>query len=678
MTYSSLSDAVTGFKSDADRVDTFGNGDANATYTSKTGAIVPSIQNLIGQWNYSINVAANGILAQSTAQAGIATTQAGNAATSAGAAAMTKAAIDSRYYPNSATDPTTRPDGSARQSGDRYFNTASSVEKVYDGATWTIANVGAADLANPTDPAKGAALLGYSGNTVKASLDDLTPRAQYTRKILATRISDATISGVRLVPFEMESQDTINRITGYVGVADTTGKLVEIGIYDVNFNKLVSSEVREIPDAGDFSFSIPETVLVRGRYYFGICTNSTTAQFGVNPYQGALTCTAAFPTPTVAASPTSTAVAPVATILGKDLPVTQGLFSYATGNVRVYGIDVTGGNQPWGLDTTTFKFVKSIDNGNTWQQMMSQPPNAAQEGSTLQDMIITGGQLYVFTNKCTLWVSSDLTATATWTNISCPTTTGLRHAQAVGRPYGIAAFNGYIYIGEYSQAPNEFAPDGPRILRYNIAAGTWALSKEFAGARHVHSFYTPGSAVMYVSLGDANYGADVGIHRITPSQIGTGTGGADAYTKWTNISPPFTSHYPVDLIVRASPATYNGRTAPAGLYCASDRPGKHILFCKTTGVAGNFNMNAQIFERAGGPSTETVRSVIFDAYNNLYYWTSETTEQALYVSPPPYTQTIKLMSFPASPTLFLSRSVLSGDYIMMFNQRFHIEKFIGQ
>lgn len=79
MTYSSLSDAVTGFKSDADRVDTFGNGDANATYTSKTGAIVPSIQNLIGQWNYSINVAANGILAQSTAQAGAAAQSAATA-----------------------------------------------------------------------------------------------------------------------------------------------------------------------------------------------------------------------------------------------------------------------------------------------------------------------------------------------------------------------------------------------------------------------------------------------------------------------------------------------------------------------------------------------------------------------------------------------------------------------
>ncbi|MCP3017950.1 hypothetical protein [Cupriavidus basilensis] len=87
MTYSSLSDAVTGFKSDADRVDTFGNGDANATYTSKTGAIVPSIQNLIGQWNYSINVAANGILAQSTAQANAAAASASASAGSASASA---------------------------------------------------------------------------------------------------------------------------------------------------------------------------------------------------------------------------------------------------------------------------------------------------------------------------------------------------------------------------------------------------------------------------------------------------------------------------------------------------------------------------------------------------------------------------------------------------------------
>ena len=73
-----------------------------------------------------------------------------------------------------------------------------------------------------------------------------------------------------------------------------------------------------------------------------------------------------------------------------------------------------------------------------------------------------------------------------------------------------------------------------------------------------------------------------------------------------------------------------------------------------------------------------MRSMIFDAYNNLYYWTAETTEQALYVSPPPYTQAVKLRDFPVSPTLVLNRAVLSGDYVMMFNQRFHIEKFAGQ
>lgn len=92
MTYPSYSDAINGFRSDADRANIFGNGDANATYTSRYGVIVPSIQNLIWQWNAQINVAANGILAQSTAQAGVATTQAGTATAQAGAATASAAA----------------------------------------------------------------------------------------------------------------------------------------------------------------------------------------------------------------------------------------------------------------------------------------------------------------------------------------------------------------------------------------------------------------------------------------------------------------------------------------------------------------------------------------------------------------------------------------------------------
>jgi microcystin-dependent protein len=41
------------------------------------------------------------------------------------------------YYGPSATDPTLRNDGTALQSGDLYFNTATAVMRVYGGATWT-------------------------------------------------------------------------------------------------------------------------------------------------------------------------------------------------------------------------------------------------------------------------------------------------------------------------------------------------------------------------------------------------------------------------------------------------------------------------------------------------------------------------------------------------------------
>lgn len=87
---------------------------------------------------------------------------------SATAAAGTKAAIDNRYYGNAASDPTTRPDASAMQAGDRYFNTTSSAEKVYTGSAWQIPNVGAADLAVEGDPSKGAAMVARAVARVNA------------------------------------------------------------------------------------------------------------------------------------------------------------------------------------------------------------------------------------------------------------------------------------------------------------------------------------------------------------------------------------------------------------------------------------------------------------------------------------------------------------------------------
>jgi hypothetical protein len=498
------------------------------------------------------------------------------------------------------------------------------------------------------------------------------PVASLLPALTVVRDVDQTVADLRLVAFDLPRQQIVNQLTGTVAVKQS-GALMEFAIYDSTFARVVSSEAREVPEVGEFTCALPETTLRAGRYYLGLTTNGATAQFGMSSTTAALSCTAAFPAPATAAAPTATTGAPAVALAGVAPPATQGLFALTTSTVRCYGADEAT-SQPYGWNTLTGRIAKSVDSGASWQDLMPLPSTGQ---GNIVDMLVTGGKLYVFVSTCELYVSSDLTATATWTNISCPTTTGLRHATALGRPYGMVLFNGYLFIGEYSQAGGEFAPEGPRILRYKLADGTWALSKEFPASRHIHSFYTPGSSLMFVSIGDAAFGVDVGLTRLTPANIGLGTGGTDTYSRWTSTVAPYTPHYPVDIIY-AGPFTYAGKTAPLGVYGASDRVGKHLLYAKTAGSAGSFNQNALAFQGPNRPNSETVRSIVFDARGNLYYWTAETTQQALFVCAPPYTRPVKLFDFPPSPQLFMTRAIRSGEYVLMFNQRFRTEKFVGQ
>ncbi|MFS8973853.1 tail fiber domain-containing protein [Cupriavidus necator] len=93
----------------------------------------------------------------------------------AAAAGDSQGTINSRYYGALASDPLTRPNGSPMQAGDRYFNTTSSAEKVFNGTFWTITNVSAADLANPADMGKGDAMLAvlqpYAGAVAQTQHD---------------------------------------------------------------------------------------------------------------------------------------------------------------------------------------------------------------------------------------------------------------------------------------------------------------------------------------------------------------------------------------------------------------------------------------------------------------------------------------------------------------------------
>jgi|694.fasta_scaffold28478_5 hypothetical protein len=75
-----------------------------------------------------------------TTQAGIATTQATNAATSATAAAASYDSFDDRYLGSKTADPSVDNDGNTLLVGALYWNSTSSVMKVWTGSTWTNLN----------------------------------------------------------------------------------------------------------------------------------------------------------------------------------------------------------------------------------------------------------------------------------------------------------------------------------------------------------------------------------------------------------------------------------------------------------------------------------------------------------------------------------------------------------
>ena len=76
--------------------------------------------------------------------------------------------ITSSYYGALAVAPAARPDGTARQKGDRYFDTTANAEKTWNGGAWYIPNIDSADLATPG----GATLIGFGGRTVADKLAD--------------------------------------------------------------------------------------------------------------------------------------------------------------------------------------------------------------------------------------------------------------------------------------------------------------------------------------------------------------------------------------------------------------------------------------------------------------------------------------------------------------------------
>jgi len=109
-----------------------------STATTQASNASSSASTATTQAGIATTQATNAATSASTAttQAGIATTQAANALASANNAEAAYDSFDDRYLGAKASDPTVDNDGNALITGAMYFNSTSSIMKVYTGSAW--------------------------------------------------------------------------------------------------------------------------------------------------------------------------------------------------------------------------------------------------------------------------------------------------------------------------------------------------------------------------------------------------------------------------------------------------------------------------------------------------------------------------------------------------------------
>lgn len=478
----------------------------------------------------------------------------------------------------------------------------------------------------------------------------------------STSTANATVTPnvMQLIPFKVPSPCFLEEVSGSIAVTQA-GKVFEVSIYSSDKVKLNSSGTIEIPDVGTFTAHFKDLMLSTGSYFIALCHNATTATFSTNNASPYYFATNTIPSPSTIAEDLSYVAtgALSLTIKTKSRFILDGLQSEILTGIRVLGIN---GSQPWAWNTATGKLCYSVNAGASFIDLMSLPSSPILQGGSPLDIQFNGTNAYLLLNNGRMAKSSTLDAGAVWEDVSCPVSDSFFRSTAKVRPYGFVLFSGYIFMGEYSQSPNELL-GGPRILKMNISTNVWTVSKQFANCRHIHSLTAIGSSTLWVSIGDLNWGSDVGIHRLVPA----GFGDPDSWVRWTDFTAPRNQFYPVDFVLQSGVSGVQN-----GIYGASDIQGSHVLFCKTAGSAGQFNLSTLVYAPSTSPTSETVRSIVATATGTLFYWTAETTKQALYMSVPPYDNRIKLVDYSHLPQLFLSRAVISGSYLLMYDKRIKI------
>jgi hypothetical protein len=503
----------------------------------------------------------------------------------------------------------------------------------------------------------------------------------YKKTMQQTSIGTLDVSKQYFIPFELDRPTRINRINFFVGQTQG-GRFIAIGIYDKDMELIkrgslaLQTEKFEVPATGLCEVALPDFELPVGAYWVGFYTNADTATFGLCELEYGYAAPAPAPVsaPSIPILETVSGAKVVATLpalklKAKEQFVTndQVVMTLLPNNIQYWATDPAT-FQLWGADITTFPdyyFYRSVDSGTTWAPMMRIPG----QYFDVAHVIIFDGKMYVVKNDNTLYVSSDLTENATWTDITCPNL----QPNAIARLDSIIQFNRYIFQLEYTGAPTGELPDGCLVHRYNIDTGTWAISQRITGIRHLHCFYSTYDGELWMSAGDTGHGSGLGIWHLAGTDIGNGSGGEnqDLWVKWTDYNKSIM--YPIHFI-----AVSNVPGAKDGLYMASDAAGRQLLYCKVHGNIGEFIVSNLAWQNEGDHFGESVEGLVFDyETQNLYWLSNETPNVGLYMSKPPYTQSQKIYSFD-EPPVFIGKSTISFGHLFNYRYRFALDKFAGQ
>lgn len=424
------------------------------------------------------------------------------------------------------------------------------------------------------------------------------------------------------------------------------GKYFEFGIYNSLGAKVTSTGTQETGNLGLKEYPLEDYTMMPGVYYLAFTSNSESL-FKFNDYIPSETSAIVSKLPTSKPTVTSsTGFVAYKLKLNKPNYLPSEIEDFSESTIRTLGINPNL-SQPWGWNTLTAKMAVSVNSGATYTDMM--PINLTWGWSPI-DLVTDGNNLYILMFDFTILKSSDLSSSATWSNI----TPSAKNVDAQGFPYGLNIWNGYLYAGEYSGASPLATP--PKLHKMELSSGTWSVSKQFTNAKHIHAVQSFGTAVMYVVCGDATYGEDVGLHRITQANQSI-----DLYQK---VTAGETKPYPVNITLVGTK-----------IFGSGDQPPTHIISLNEYGIIGEFIFNPNNFKESTSESGETCRAINSDNEGNLYYLAVETpTSHAIYVSPPPYIHRFKISNDIGSSGVN-GRTVKSGDYFMNYEIRWKKSTF---